>query len=337
MKRILFTVLTLLFLTSHDMFLKMDTYHLDPHSESIIKLYNGTFEKSDNVITRNRMIDVSLYGHGVRTTVDTSQWTEADNITLLHFKSGDPGTWVAGVSTKPNDIELKAEDFNGYLKHDGVMDMLQYRREHSQEDSDAVEKYSKHVKAIFSVGDKYTEDWRFVFGYPVEFVPMSNPYQKRVGDDLAVQLLAKGAPLTNQLVYVGSSAKDHGHDHPHDDGHNHDEEEGHHHDATQLRTDENGVVRLSITEGGQWYLRTIHMVLSDEEEYTHESNWATLTFEIDDLADEGSHTHSHGGGSHTHGPDTHTHSHMPMYLYALGGALLLIGIFLLWRTSRRKE
>lgn len=46
------------------MFLKLDSYFLEPDKPALIRLYNGTFDKSDNVIDRNRMADVSLVGGG---------------------------------------------------------------------------------------------------------------------------------------------------------------------------------------------------------------------------------------------------------------------------------
>ena len=271
---------------------------------------------------------------------------------------------MAGVSTNPNNIELSAKDFNDYLDHDGVLDMLEWRKKNNTLNNDAVEKYSKHVKTIFQVGDKMTNDWQTVLGYPIEFVPMSNPYAAHAGDDLQVKLLWKGQPLSDQLVYVGSDGEDHGHshdsgeahshddDHDHSHGHDHDDahshdhdaDEGHHHDATQLRTDGNGIVTMKISNEGQWYLRTIHMEQVQEAGLTHESNWATLTFEVghghshaggghahgDEGHSHGANGHSHGDGEHTH-YDGSTHSHgsgIPSWLYWLGG-IAVVGILFL--------
>ncbi|MEM0933853.1 MAG: DUF4198 domain-containing protein, partial [Bacteroidota bacterium] len=67
---------------------------------------------------------------------------------------------------------------------------------------------------------------------------------------------------------------------------------------------------------GIWYLRTIHLVNSEEEGLTHESNWATLTFEV---------THDHGVDK------THSHSHeeegFPTYLFWIGSVMVLGGLF----------
>ena len=316
------------------MFLKMGSFFLEPHQPSTIQLYNGTFEKSDNIITRDRMIDVSLTGNGNRIAINTSSWTDDGKTTVLNFDSGEEGTWVAGVSTKARNIELEAEAFNDYLVHDGVLDMLEYRKTNSIMDQDAVEKYSKHVKTVFQVGDKRTDDWSTILGYPIEFVPMSNPYTSKQGDELSFKLLWQGQPLANQLVYAGGAVPGHQHEEGSDHDHSHDEgDEGHHHDADQFRTNDEGIVSIPITESGHWYVRTIHMEEREEEGLPHESNWATITFQIgnDAVHEEGAHHHG-DGIYHTHEDGT-THSHFN-YAYLLGGVLLLGLLF--WVLRRKK-
>lgn len=95
------------------------------------------------------MLDADLLGNGQSYLLKEDQWTENDSITKLHFTTGDAGTWVAGISTKPRNIEMDAEAFNKYLKHDGIIDMLEYRENNNLLEQNAIEKYSKHVKAIF--------------------------------------------------------------------------------------------------------------------------------------------------------------------------------------------
>jgi hypothetical protein len=298
----------------------------------VLKLFNGTFENSENAIARHRMKDVSLVGNGNRLHPDTAQWTEVDSATWLNFKTGEPGTWVAGLSTHPNKIELKAKDFNEYLEHDGVLDEVEWRKQNNALDEDAYEQYSKHVKAIFQVGGKKTDDWKTVLGYPIEFVPERNPYELKPGESLNVKLLWNGQPLPNQLVYAGSDGGgDHGHTHTHADaqGHEHKEGESHSHDATQLRTNAMGVVSVLLTNEGQWFLRTIHMAHPADAKLTHESNWATLTFEL-------GHGHSQDS-EHTHKDGTtHSHGGIPTWLYWVGGLAVLAGLFFLFRNMKYK-
>lgn len=315
MKKWLSLFVAFLLFSSHDMYLKLDTYFLQPDSPATIKLFNGTFDKSENVIDRNRMIDVSLVGNGVRERIDSTLWSERDSMTLLNFKTGAPGTWVAGLSTYARNLEMDAKAFNDYLAHDGVTDMLEWRKANDALDQKANEKYSKHVKTIFQVGDKRTYDWSVNLGYPIEFIPLSNPYDLLEGDTLRVRLLRSGAPLANQLITIDSKAThSHGTDDTNSDhSHDHDAGDGghHHHGSIQTRTNSNGELSVALTNSGIWYLRTIHLVESNEGDLTHESNWATLTFEV-----------------------THAHDGLPSYALFLGGIAILGALFFLLRKNK---
>ena len=48
-----------------------------------------------------------------------------------------------------------------------------------------------------------------------------------------------------------------------------------------LITDDAGVGSVTVDTEGRWYLRLIRMLEVDEDEVDYESNWATLTFEIE--------------------------------------------------------
>ncbi|EAS19786.1 conserved hypothetical protein [Flavobacteria bacterium BBFL7] len=355
MRKLTFSlILLIVLLCSHDLYIKMDTYFFSPNSPATLSLYNGTFEKSENIITRDRMLDASIVGNGDRVAISSDQWKDQDStITQLTFNTGQSGTYVAGVSTAPRSIELTAQKFNSYLEHDGVTDMLETRKKKELMDQPATEKYEKHVKAIFQVGDEKSTDWNQVLGYPIEFIPMENPYHKNTGDDLQVKLLLNGQPLTNQLVFAhhnnnpaGHSHKEttqnhshngttHSHDnnevHQQDHSHTHgekttshqhaiNEEQPHTHtDGQQLRTDDHGMVTVKLPEDGLYYIRTIYMVESEEEGFTHHSRWATLTFET---------THKHDASTHTHNHDHEEESGIPTWVFILG-SILVVGILFL--------
>ncbi|WP_434036249.1 DUF4198 domain-containing protein [Formosa sp. 4Alg 33] len=345
MKKICMYLAFIVLLCSHDMYLKFDSYFLKPNTSVSVKLFNGTFQKSENVIDRDRMTDVSLVGNGVRTHVGEAQWREKDSVTILDFKTGEAGTWVAGLSTAPRVIDMSAEDFNGYLEHDGVVDMLACRRENDALGLDASEQYSKYVKAIFQVGDKTSDDWQTVLGYPLEFIPLSNPYSLNTGDELQVKLLSKGKPLVNQLVYANyvaskdghSHTEPHSHDggeiHTHQQDHDSIDETGHSHgegaaphqhtSGDQLRTDENGIITVKLAADGIWYLRTINLVHSEAPGLTHESNWSTLTFEV---------VHGHDESEHSH--LDHEDDGIPSYVFWLGSFVVVFGLFFMFNRKK---
>lgn len=313
MRNPFYLLVAIMLLCSHDLYLKMETYFFEPNQEATLNLYNGTFEKSENIITRDRMLDASVVADGKRVAIKSDQWQDQDStITQFTFTTGEEGTYVAGVSTKARNIVLDAEAFNSYLEHDGILDMLEQREKDGSLDQGAVESYQKHVKAIYQVGDKHTNDWRTVLGYPIEFVPQANPYEKHSGEKLDVQLLLEGKPLANQLVYADYIQGNHGHSHDH--SHDSEEEEAHTHTSgQQMRTNAQGIATVDLPEDGIYYLRTIHMVtVKDSEELTHQSKWATLTFEV----------------SHKHGSSI-------LHWLTVLVSLLILG--LLYRTFKKKN
>lgn len=349
MKRILFAIVAILLWCSHDMYLKLDGYFLAPNQSASIELINGTWAESENVIDRDRMQDVSIISGGQRTTVDTNQWRELNNATILDFKTGSNGTYVAGISTRARNIEMEADAFNKYLEHDGVIDMLEWRKNNDALNQAAVEKYSKHVKTVFQVGDQRSDDWKTELGYPIEFIPLSNPYHVHPGEPLGFKLLLNGAPLANQLVTLGKEAAkhghdhDHGHSHDHDGGHDHSDDGHHHHGDTQVRTAADGTFTVDVDDNGKYYIRTIYMEQSEEEGLTHESNWATISFAVNhnshqhanhDHGHDHGHEHDHG---HDHGEGEHEHEEtagLPSYVYWLG-SLALVGILFLYFNSKQ--
>ncbi len=276
MKRFIIFALLCIFaaaLNAHDMFLKLQSFFLKPHVKANIALFNGTFQKSENVITRDRMQDVSVVGpNSQRAHPDTSQWHNAGNVSVLEITTGDAGTYVVGVSTKSKALTLAAKDFNEYLLHDGVLDTYEARKKSNALDKDARELYSKHIKAVVQIGDKRSDGFKARLGYPIEIVPLQNPYSLKAGETLEALVLSHGKPLANALVYA-SFAGHHAHAKTASGEERHEE-------AVTTRTDANGVAKIKLAKHGQWYIRLIHMVPSKQKDVDYESNWATLTFEI---------------------------------------------------------
>ena len=254
---------------AHDMFFVMESHYVQPDSPVTVSLYNGTFDKSENAIARERIRDVAVGGSGEETVhPGTDRWREEGPVTLLDIETAGAGTYVVGLSTAPKMMELSAEDFNEYLAHDGVLDVLEKRQKHGTVDQPANEKYSKHVKTILQEGDEVSESSAARLGYPIEIVPLSNPSQLNQGETLEVLVIADGQPVANQLVYASYAGF-----HAHGD-------DGTHREAISVRTDAEGNASIEVSRVGRWYVRLIRMVESEEEGVDYESNWATLTFEV---------------------------------------------------------
>jgi len=258
---------TALAASAHEMFLKPQSFYLAPNTNTAVALYNGTFDKSENPITRTRMGDVSIMTGGQVSHPGLGVWRDDKVTSYLGVAVKGPGTYVVGVSTKPKIIELSADAFEEYLKHDGIEDVLKARQDAKAPRSSVRERYSKHVRTILQVGATQTDDFSRPLGYPAEILLQTNPAALKVGDTLSFKALRKGQPMSGQLVYASFDGF-HGHS-----------PDGGHINAVRLRTDEAGKGSFKISRPGKWYVTLINMqkVTGDAD---YESNWSTVTFEV---------------------------------------------------------
>jgi hypothetical protein len=254
-------------LSAHDLFLRLDSFFVRPESVVVIKVLNGTFSKSENAITRDRLRDVSVVGPAGRLRIDTTSWEAKGDTSRLSVHIGASGTYLVGASTAPREITLAAKDFNAYLADDGIPDVLAARKRDGELEKKATERYSKHVKALLQAGDARSGGLDTALGYPAELVPLNNPYLPRSGGWLRVRALVEGRAIANQLVVSGGRSRN-----------------GGRLAERRVRTDADGVAQIRISDRGQWYVKFIHMEKykgpSSANLPDYESKWATLTFEI---------------------------------------------------------
>jgi len=249
---------------AHDMFLKPADFFPAENSELLVRLLNGNFSRSENAIARERLMDVSILSPAGRARLDTGQWSATGDTSSFSFRTTGPGTYVLGVSTRPNIIPLAAEQFNTYLESDGIPDVLAARRRDGELGRDVRERYAKHVKAMVQVGPTPTEAYASALGYPAEIVPLENPYALRPGATLRARLLLRGQPVANQYALYGGRTPDGTRIAPRD-----------------ARSDADGVVSIPLARSGTWYLKFIHMArLRDDPAADYESTWATLSFAV---------------------------------------------------------
>ncbi len=254
---------------AHDTLLKFDSFFLAPESPATVFLMNGTFTQSENNVALERLQDVRITGPDrFMQRPQDAQWQLTDTLNALSFKTGTAGTYGVGLSIRPRVLEMTADSFNNYLDHSGVQDVLAARKADGTLEQPVAEKYSKHVKALFQVGDTRTANHTAVYGYPIEIVPQLNPFSLNAGDTLPVKVLFKGKPVRDQLVYAGYAGA-----HGASDSEQVEE-------PVSTRTNADGVARIELPHDGRWFVRLIHMRPSVEDGVDYESNWATLTFEL---------------------------------------------------------
>ena len=252
-------------LAAHDMFLKAESYFVPVGGAVRIHVLNGTFSKSENSVTRDRVRDLSIVNQSNMTTpLDRGGWADTGDTSVVTLAVGESGTYVIGASILPLEIPLEAKDFNAYLAADGIPDILAARKRDGELDKPARERYSKHVKAVIQVGSTRTAGFSAELGYPAELVPVNNPYTLSLGGTLRVRAVVEGEPVANQFVVSGGRTPS-----------------GARIAQQTVRTDRDGIARIRIGSRGVWYVKFIHMEkAAADTTIDYESKWATLTFGV---------------------------------------------------------
>ena len=116
-------------LSSHELFLKADSYFLQKGDPAEVFLFNGTFDNSENAITTDRIVGAQIHGTNYDFLPKDSDYAIKEKATYLKFTPGDPGTYAAGISTLPKMIDLRPAEFKEYLEHEGLEDMIAERKE----------------------------------------------------------------------------------------------------------------------------------------------------------------------------------------------------------------
>lgn len=249
-------------LPAHDFWLVPQLFRVPEGWAVHVAGQNGMeFPESLSAVESGRVEEAELVAADRRIPVERS--FRSGNSLMMEARPEASGQWWVAVSLETRPIRLSAEQFDAYLEHDGVWDVLEERRSSGAAAADSVdERYTKYAKALVRVGEGGPTAYDRRVGHPIEFVPREDPFSLRPGDRFRVRLLWRGKPLADHVVFAGRAGAGEG-------------------PTTHARTDGEGVVELPIFVPGTWYLKAIQMVEApDDPGVDYRSYWATLTFDV---------------------------------------------------------
>lgn len=173
------------------------------------------------------------------------------------------GTHLLAMESKNAFIGLDAEDFNNYLKEDGLYYIYELREKKGELEKPAREYYRRCAKALLQVGDKADDTYKKVTGMVLEIVPQNNPYTLKEGEEMVVKVLFNGKPLSGNTIYTWNK---------------HGEQPT---QQQEYQTDKKGRLRFVPDQKGQWMISLVRMeALKDNPKADYQSYWGTLTFEL---------------------------------------------------------
>ena len=234
-------------------------FWLVPVGEELHGVSGSRFPVSENAVAPDRL-EEAIAVHGRGRTPLTVVGARGNVLVLTADPTLDGPLWAA-VAIKPRRIDLSANDFNEYLRHDGLPQVLREREARGELARPAVERYQKYAKAlIVRPGDGGT--LVAAVGHRLELVAAGNPVTVRAGDSLILEVRFEGRPAPGLIVHAGFAGQP-------------DEE----HAQTHV-SDAEGRVRIPLPTAGSWYARTIHMRRVAEPPFEWESFWASVTFPV---------------------------------------------------------
>jgi hypothetical protein len=170
------------------------------------------------------------------------------------------GAFLAVMRVAPRIIDMKADEFNDYLKEEGLSDAYAERLSLREGDRPARERYSRYAKLALRNGEGSAAHLTRAVGVKAELVPAADPTTLRSGEQFTLQLLVNGRPVPNAAVYAAVEGG-----------------------AFPRQTDANGRATFTIDREGEWLVKAVHMTRLPKTfppGPDWESYWITLAFRV---------------------------------------------------------
>ena len=171
------------------------------------------------------------------------------------------GQYLLGLTNESSFIELEAKEFEDYVVSEGLEFVVAERAERGETALPGKELYRRCAKTLIQLGSgAAAESYSQKLGFPLEWIPQTNPYLVTASNSQTFQLIFEGEPLANAKVGVWHRSLGEV-------------------EKKEYRTNEEGLVTFPVQRRGSWLVNTVHMVRAEESEQADwQSYWGSFTF-----------------------------------------------------------
>jgi uncharacterized GH25 family protein len=174
----------------------------------------------------------------------------------------EDGTHLLLLQSNNAFAELEGEEFNAYLKEDGLDEILYQREQTKTLLKPAKEFYSRYAKLLIQVGEKKDDIYKKVAGFPIEIIPEKNPYALKLGDVIRFKILFQGKPAFGTKVKVWNRYNSRT-------------------TVQNIYTEKDGTMETRLSGKGPWMVSVVKMIPSKEPGAEWQSYWGSLVFGVD--------------------------------------------------------
>ena len=173
----------------------------------------------------------------------------------------EEGTHLFTMQSNNSFIKTNGEEFNAYLKEDGLDDILEVRTKLGKLADSARENYARCAKLLVQVGSQTDDTYKVIVGLPLEIIPLTNPYALKKTEELKFKVLffAKPLPFAQIKVWNKGEGKTF---------------------VQSVYTDKDGNFTTRLSNSGMWMISTVKMIPSKQPSAEWQSFWGSLIFGI---------------------------------------------------------
>jgi uncharacterized GH25 family protein len=252
--------LTAALLQAHEFWLQPKKYRYNPGEEIRIDFMSGgSFTGEYWDLNRHKAEKFQL--HLISGMKDLTAQVKNSKGNNLAYKADQEGTYLFSLQSNAVYIESEANEFNAYLKENGLDHILEERKRLNQTDKPVRENYTCYGRLLVQVGSKTDETFKKKLGLRYEIVPEQNPYLLKTGDYLECKVYFDGKPAAFALVKVWSMVSN----------------------TTFLQniyTEKDGSIKFPIGTKGPWMVSSVRMSNSENKNADYQSQRASLAFGI---------------------------------------------------------
>lgn len=186
-----------------------------------------------------RVASAWVIGATARTQV--TQLAVVDSSLLLHHKPDAAGQYLIAVGLTPRTTRSTPAGLLRYLRAEGgTAEAARLERENALTGDSLIFHGASYASTVVQVGRGGPRAFSSTAGFPLEFVPLSDPAHLHVGDTLHVRVLGGGKAAAGIGIDARNDADSVGTENP----------------WTTLNADANGVVHLPLSKPGAWLIRS---------------------------------------------------------------------------------